>query len=112
MTRLDALIKALEISKENVSTRNQLNGKGAVDHNASEFFVNLGFSESCYEVLKEGNEIELRLEDLLYESYGEEELAGFYGADENGEVDLSSADIDTYLERIQTIGEYTIFKSC
>lgn len=111
MTRLDALIKALEITKENVTTRNQSNGSGEVDYNASEFIVNKGNGDTWYEVLKEGNEVELRLEDLLYNCYGEEELAEFYGVDENGTVDLSSADIDTYLERVATVGEYIIFQS-
>ena len=111
MTRLDALIKALEITKEKVSTRNQSSENGELDHNASEFIVDWGDGDSWYEVLKEGNEVDLRLEDLLYDCYGEEELVDFYGVDENGEVDLSSADIGTYLERIATVGEYTVYKS-
>lgn len=110
MTRLEVLIKVIDVNKEQISTRNQMKESDKIDIHSSEFFVKEGNIEYGYDVLK-GDEIEARLEECLSELHTEEELIEIYGLDESGNLDLSSADIETYLTRIATVGEYTVYQA-
>lgn len=106
-TRLDVLVKTLGISKEAVSTRSSQAGQ-AVDPNANEFIVKEGKAEVYYNVLK-ADELDDRVQELINDLYSEEEIAETYGLDENGEPDLSSADINTYMELVEEIEAYFIY---
>lgn len=108
-TRLDVLLEVLG-NPEDVSivTLRHITSGEVVDENGTEFFVGEERKEKCYDVLKE-EEIQARLEDLLNDCYSEEELEETYGRDQEGNIDLTTADIGTYLELVGTSGVYSIY---
>lgn len=108
-TRLEVLLSVLGKSGATiVVTRNNLNFGEEVNVNSTEFIVVEDGNEKYYDVLKE-EEVDGRLEDLINECFSEEELEETYGRDQEGKIDLSTADIETYLELVGESGIYSIY---
>lgn len=107
-TRLDVLVEVLGIGKDKVATRNSKTSGKSIDESSNEFIVSEREVETYYDVLK-GDELDGRLEDLIHDCFSEEEIEETYGMNESGEPDLSTADINTYLNLVAEKEGYFIY---
>jgi len=107
-TRLEVLIGVLNINKESVTTRSSELSAMPVNEDSDEFIVKTKTDEVYYNVLK-SDELDSRVQDLINDCYTEEEILENYGVDENGEPDLSTADINTYLDLVAESEGYMIY---
>lgn len=107
-TRLEVLAGVLGISKDAFTTRNHLLSNEPIDENSDEFILKKGEDSTYYNVLKE-DELDARVADLINDCFSDEEIEETYGLDENGEPDLSSADINTYMELVAEVDGYSIY---
>jgi hypothetical protein len=107
-TRLEVLAEVLGLPKEAFSTRNSLSSSEQVDENSDEFILKQGEEEAYYNVLK-NDELDSRVADLINDCFSEEEIEETYGLEENGEPDLSTADINTYMELVAKTDDYYVY---
>lgn len=107
-TRLQVLSEVLSIPAGQIFTRNSLLSGEPVEANSSEFVVKNEGQEVYYDVLKD-DELDARVEDLINDCYSEEEIVDTYGLDEEGNPDLSTADINTYLVLVAEKDDYYVY---
>lgn len=108
-TRLAVLLDVLKVNESVVQTRNTLMGiVEKVDANSTEFIVVEGDQNKYYDVLK-ADELDSRAEEVILECFSEEEIEENYGRDEEGNFDLSTADINTYMELVAEQDGYSIY---
>lgn len=105
LNRIEALSRVIGIDKSEIHTRIsvEVENKG----NEDEFFVQRKEGNVYYDVLLE-SEIPARVRDLLSDCFSEEELIEAYGTSVIEEID---ADINIYLELVEQIEDYYIYRA-